>query len=138
MLKEEYDRDEINEERGIYILDRVVSRKLVKPYTLGFKAITKDEKRLSNKFIINNVATNLVHFLTHKVKEDKDYAFRSILKGIKEIGTNDPDLHVKGMLLMSLKEYPRQSKRNAFYSWYIRSTLTGQALLQKISHRLVL
>lgn len=39
---------------------------------------------------------------------------------------------------MSLKEYPRQSKRNAFYSWYIRSTLAGQSLLQRLSHRLVL
>jgi hypothetical protein len=40
MLKEEYERDEKNQERGLYQLDKWVSRKLIKPYSQGFKAIT--------------------------------------------------------------------------------------------------
>ena len=39
---------------------------------------------------------------------------------------------------MSLKEYPKQSKRNAFYSWYLKSTLAGQGLFQKMADKLVL
>lgn len=39
---------------------------------------------------------------------------------------------------MGLKQYPRQSKKNAFYGWYLRSTLAGQALLQRVSNKLVL
>lgn len=45
---------------------------------------------------------------------------------------------MKGKLLLSLKEYPRQNLRNAFYKWYITTSQTGQGLLQKMVTRLVL
>ena len=50
----------------------------------------------------------------------------------------DPGLNVKGRLLLSLKEYPRQGKKNAFYHWYIKSTIAGESMLQRFANRLVL
>jgi hypothetical protein len=142
MLRDEYEKDERDEERGIFALERVISRKLVKPYILGFKAIIhddKDQKTISSsKYLIKNVATNMFHLLNYKMKENKDFAFRNLMKVDREMKIQEPDLHVKGMLLMGLKEYPRQNKRSAFYSWYLKSTQEGQSLLQKLSNRLVL
>jgi hypothetical protein len=41
--------------------------------------------------------------LTFKVRDEKEYAFRCILKEIKEIGNVEPTIKVKGKLLMGLK-----------------------------------
>jgi hypothetical protein len=137
-LKEEHDKDERNQERGFFLLDKWVARKLVKPFSIGFKAIVSDEKKVSRQFYIKNVVSNLIHMLEYKVKEEKEFAFRSILKDIKELGPGDPGIHVKGRLLLGLKEYPRQSKRSAFYHWYVKSTIAGESLLQKVGNKLVL
>ena len=37
-----------------------------------------------------------------------------------------------------MKEYPRQSKKNAFYHWYIKSTIAGTGMLQRAANKLVL
>ena len=60
------------------------------------------------------------------------------MKEVRELGTGDVNLHVKGKLLLGLKEYPRQSKKSAFYYWYVKSTQTGESLLQRAANRLVL
>lgn len=123
-------------------MERIISRKFIKPYILGFQAIVTDDKipqkKGTSKYLTKNVVTNFFHLLNYKLKEEKEYAFRSMLKMDKDLKAQEPDLHVKGMLLMGLKEYPRQNKRNAFYSWYLKSTQSGQSYLQKMSNRLVL
>jgi len=106
-------------------MERIVSRKIFKPYHEGFNAITKEEKRITKPYIVKNILSNFVHLLTFRIRDDKEFAFRCILKEIKEIGNIDPSIKVKGKLLMGLKEYPRQSKKNAFYGWYLKSTLAG-------------
>ena len=54
------------------------------------------------------------------------------------MAVGDPGLNVKGKLLLGLKEYPRQGKKNAFYHWYVKSTTTGASKLQRVAHKLVL
>ena len=53
--------------------------------------------------MVKNVLSNFVHLLTFKIRDDKEYAFRCILKEIKEIGNIDPSIKVKGKLLLGLK-----------------------------------
>lgn len=50
----------------------------------------------------------------------------------------DTSLKLKGKVLFGLKEYPRYTKKHAFYSWYLKSTITGDSLLQRAADRLVL
>lgn len=45
MIKEEYEKDNGKEERGVFCLERIIARKLVKPYSMGFNAIVKEDKK---------------------------------------------------------------------------------------------
>ena len=53
--------------------------------------------------MIKNVVKSLAHIVEFKVKENFEFAFRSILKEVKELGPGDPGLNVKGKLLLGLK-----------------------------------
>ena len=65
------------------------------------------------------------------MRENKEYAFRRFFSDIGQMAMSaiamreDATLKFKGKVLMSLKEYPRLTKKNAFYAWYIRSTHLG-------------
>ena len=80
VLKDQYDIDEKNQERGLYQLDKWVSRKLIRPYSYGFKAITVEQKGVSREFLIKNIVSSCFHTIEHKYKEHIEFAFRSILK----------------------------------------------------------
>lgn len=49
------------------LLDRWASRKLVKPYSQGFKVIAK-ERKVNSKSLINNVVKSLAHIIEFKAK----------------------------------------------------------------------
>ena len=41
-------------------------------------------------------------------------------------------------MLLALKEYPRLSKRRAFYIWYLRTAKKGVKVLEKVANNFVL
>ena len=67
LLKQEYEKEERNQEKAIMLLDRWASRKLVKPYSQGFKVIAK-ERKVNSKSLINNVVKSLAHIIEFKAK----------------------------------------------------------------------
>ena len=71
ILKEEFENDERNQEKGFYLLEKIIGRKLIKPYSSGFSAIMKDEKKVSRAFFLKNITSNLLHMLEHKMKRNQ-------------------------------------------------------------------
>ncbi len=43
MMKEQYEEHELKEKEGLHIMEKIVARKLIKPYYTAFKAIYSDD-----------------------------------------------------------------------------------------------
>jgi hypothetical protein len=141
VLKSQYDEDEDQIKNGLELLERIVNRKLIKPYYAGFKSITQEEVYTRRNYEKKNTLTNFVHLLIAKVRDNKESAFRTLLKdfGLSSIlEQHDTSLKLKGKVLFGLKEYPRYNKKHAFFSWYLQSTDAGESLMQKVADQLVL
>lgn len=84
----------------------MINRKLIKPYYAGFKAITQEEIIHEKNYGKKNTIINLVHLMTSKLKENKEIAFRTLLKdfGLSSISEHhDTALKLKGKVLLGLK-----------------------------------
>ena len=79
--------------------------------------------------------------LNIKMKETKEYVFRTLLKqfGLDSIVDQiDANMKLKGRALMGLKEYPRLNLKRAFWRWYLSSTDNGDKLFHNAADKLVL
>lgn len=123
------------------LLERVINRKLIRPYYAGFRSITQEEIINEKNYGKKNALNNFFHLLMAKQKEYKEAAFRNLLKdfGLSSISEqHDASLRLKGKVLMGLKEYPRHNKKHAFYLWYLGSTSRGDNMFHKVADQLVL
>lgn len=106
VLNEQFEYDEESVKSGLELLERIVNRKLIKPYYYGFRSITQEEANERKKYEQKNKITSFVHLLLLKLKENKESAFRTLLKdfGLSTISEHhDTSLKLKGKVLFGLK-----------------------------------
>ena len=68
VLNEQFEDDEESVKSGLELLERIINRKLIKPYYYGFRSITQEEANDRKRYEQKSKITNFVHLLLHKVK----------------------------------------------------------------------
>lgn len=68
VLNQQFEDDEESVKSGLELLERIINRKLIKPYYYGFRCITQEETNERKKYELKNKITNFVHLLLLKVK----------------------------------------------------------------------
>lgn len=79
-MKEKFEADEEQIKNGLDLFERIINRKLIKPYYAGFKSITQEEIIHEKSFGKKNSLNNFFHFMFNKIKENKEWAVRTLLK----------------------------------------------------------
>jgi hypothetical protein len=79
--------EQLEELKGITELTKILSYKINEKYNQGFTAISKHDDKIAmgNPTVIRNFLMSSMMMLNFKIRERKEYAFRSILK---EVGLN--------------------------------------------------
>jgi hypothetical protein len=142
VITEQYQEDNLKSLEAAVNIERLLNRKIFKMQQQSFTEIHKkafpEKPSLST---IKNVLTSSFMMLNVKMKETKEYVFRSLLKqfGLDSIVDQiDANMKLKGRALMALKEYPRLNLKRAFWRWYLSSTDNGDKLFQNAADKLVL
>lgn len=90
---------------------------------------------------MKNIVLSTALMLNYKVTEQKQWAFRNLMKQFNLHSSHDvaeTSLKFKGKMLLGLKEYPRLNLKRAFWRWYLNSTGSGENLFHKTVNQLVL
>jgi hypothetical protein len=96
---------------------------------------------MKNPFIMKNILLGFYNLVGNKLKGQKEYTFKTILKefGLSSMSEQlDATMKFKGKMLMNLKEYPRLNLKRSLWRWYLNTTDTGENLFQRAADQLVL